>query len=71
MHCMLQPVAVAENCREILTAAHDPSAQQLHFQLPFFYPRDAVGNESVPKIIINDTIFFFLNCNQHFANFKP
>ena len=25
-----------------------------------------IGNESVPKIIINDTIIFFLNCNQHF-----
>ena len=28
------------------------------------------GNESVPKIVINDTIFF-LNCNQHSGNFKP
>ena len=24
----------------------------------------------VPKIIINDTNNFFLNCNQHFRNFK-
>jgi len=33
----------------------------------------AIGMESVPKIIINDTIkFFFLNYNQHFfLNFKP
>jgi len=32
----------------------------------------AVGNESVPKIIINDTIkLFFLNRNQHFGYFKP
>jgi len=34
----------------------------------------ATANESVPKIIIglNDTInLVFLNCNQHFANFKP
>ena len=31
-----------------------------------------IGNESVPKIIMNDTInLFFLNCNQHFGNFKP
>ena len=30
---------------------------------------DDIGNESVPKIIINDTIFFSLNCNQHFGNF--
>jgi len=32
-----------------------------------------IGNESVPKImhVINDTInVFFLNCNQHFGNFK-
>ena len=30
-----------------------------------------IGNESVPKIIINDTTKLFLNCNQHFAHFKP
>ena len=30
-----------------------------------------IGNESLLKIIINDTIIFFLNCNQHFGNFKP
>jgi len=24
-----------------------------------------IGNESVPKIIINDTVIFLLNCNQH------
>jgi len=24
-----------------------------------------IGNESVPKIIINDTVIFWLNCNQH------
>ena len=30
------------------------------------------GNESVPKFIVNNTInLFFLNCNQHFGNFKP
>jgi len=27
------------------------------------------GNEIVLKVIINDTIIFFLNCNQHFSNF--
>ena len=31
----------------------------------------SIGNESVPKIIINDTMFFFLNCSQHFGDFKP
>ena len=31
----------------------------------------ATGNKSVPKIIINYTIYLFLNCNQDFANFKP
>jgi len=32
----------------------------------------AIGNESVTKILINDTIIvFFLNYNQHFGNFKP
>jgi len=31
-----------------------------------------IGNESVPKIITNDRIkFFLLNCNQHFGNSKP
>ena len=30
-----------------------------------------IGNKSVPKIIINCTINFFLNCNQHFGNFVP
>jgi len=30
-----------------------------------------IGNESVPKIIMNDTLNLLLNCNQHFANFKP
>ena len=32
----------------------------------------AIRNESVPKIIINNIVnYFFLNCNQHFGNFKP
>ena len=36
-----------------------------------FLPGSTIGNESVPKIIINNTInfVFFLNCNQHFAKF--
>jgi len=34
-------------------------------------PAVYTGNESVPKIIINYTIKLFLNCNQHFGNFKP
>ena len=29
------------------------------------------GDESVPKIIITDTIFSFLNSNRQFRNFKP
>jgi len=29
------------------------------------------GNDSVPKIIVNNTKNIFLNCNQHFADFKP
>jgi len=32
---------------------------------------ESTGNESVPKIIINDTINSFLSCNHHFGNFKP
>jgi len=30
-----------------------------------------IGNESVPKIIINDTINLFLNGSQHFDNIRP
>jgi len=30
-----------------------------------------IDNERVLKIIINDTINLFFNCNQHFVNFKP
>ena len=31
-----------------------------------------IGNESMPKIIINNTIdLFFLICDQHFANCRP
>jgi len=29
-----------------------------------------IGNESVPKIIINDTTIFFLKCSYHFGDFK-
>jgi len=29
-----------------------------------------IGDESVPKIVINDENLFFLNCNQHFGNLK-
>jgi len=29
-----------------------------------------IGNESLPKTIVNDTSVF-LKCNQHFGNFKP
>jgi len=29
------------------------------------------GNESVPKVVVNNTTNLFLNCFQHFANFKP
>jgi len=32
----------------------------------------ATENDSLPKIILNNTInLFFLNCDQHFGNFKP
>jgi len=31
----------------------------------------AIGNESVPKIMINNTISLFLNRNHHFGHFKP
>ena len=31
---------------------------------------EPMGNENEPKIVINDTISYFLNCNQHFNNFN-
>ena len=38
-------------------------------QLP---PQPPIGNEIVPKTVLNDTVkMFFLNCNQHFGNFRP
>ena len=48
-----------------------PNAYPFYFEV---HSRDfefLTGNESVPKIIINGTISLFLNCNQHFGNFKP
>ena len=30
-----------------------------------------IGNESVPKIITNNTTYLFSDCNQRFGNFKP
>jgi len=36
--------------------------------MPFWHSSglQQIGNESVPKIIINDRINVFLNCSQHF-----
>jgi len=36
-----------------------------------FVDRGTIGNETVPKIIVNNTINLFLNCSQHFGKFKP
>jgi len=33
--------------------------------------RGYIRKRSVPKIIMNNTIKLFLNCDQHFVNFKP
>ena len=30
----------------------------------------SIGNEIVPKIIINNTINLLMKCNQYFGNFK-
>jgi len=37
------------------------------------YWTDAIlcGTKVLPKVITNDTVNLFLNCNQHFRNFKP
>ena len=40
-------------------------------RLHFSKSTAAIGKERVRKIIINNTINLFLNCNQQFANFKP
>jgi len=32
---------------------------------------ETIGNESVLKIIINDTVNLFFKCNPLFGNFKP
>ena len=45
--------------------------QQLGREMPKHCISLSVRNETVPKIIINNTTIFFLNCNQHFGNFKP
>ena len=37
---------------------------------PHAMPAVSIGNENVPEIITNNTINLFLNCYQHFANFK-
>jgi len=45
-------------------------AQCRFFGLTIFNAK--IGNDSVPKILINDTINLFLKLQyQHFANFKP
>jgi len=36
----------------------------------FFHTFAIIGNESEPKITINNTMNLFFNCNQHFPNFK-
>ena len=43
-----------------------------HSRAPIIVLSVVIGKESVPKFIVNNTInLFFLNCNQHFGNFKP
>ena len=46
------------------TAIQQPSATTVAESI-------SIGNKSVLKTVINDTIIFFLNGNQHFGNFKP
>jgi len=36
-----------------------------------FCSSSSIANETVPKIIINNTINLFLKCSQNFGNFKP
>jgi len=39
---------------------------------PLSYANSTIGNEWVPKTIPNNAVnIYFLNCNQHFGNFKP
>jgi len=41
------------------------------YKIVIAYIKASVGNESVSKIIINNMMHLFLNCDQHFATFKP
>ena len=41
------------------------------YKIVIAYIKASIGNESVSKIIINNMMPLFLNCDQHFANFKP
>ena len=47
-----------------------PKCAAVALPAPVFYPRDAVRNESVPKIIINDTMIFSLKLQPAFCEFQ-
>jgi len=53
-------------CHNFVT--HHPG---LHQPVCMSQSQQSTGNESVPKITINNTINSFLNCNQHFGYLKP
>jgi len=58
------------NHRVVLVAEYDVIVNGQF--LPIRSSLTSIGNESVPKIILNDTIkVFLLSCNQNFGNFKP
>jgi len=67
----------APRSRQITTPAPHHSVYYWPDALPAAQPtaskhwKPTVGNESVPKIIINDTMNLFLNSNQHCTNYKP
>ena len=62
---------------EGLTASFDMSCRKgryiklMECESKYLKNSISIGNESVPEIIINDNKKFFLNCYQHFGNFKP
>ena len=69
---------VTAPCSDAQSRSHK-TEQSSHSYLSLQYwhlsvtaPNTHTGNGSALKIIINDTInLFFLNCSQHFGNFKP
>jgi len=72
------PVCISRSPGRVLTAdsavkarLHSRRAPCKRRHVSNMQQRSSVANESVPpKTMINNTGKYFLNCNQHFGNFK-